>query len=74
MNNNPLETWPIALLNSAQSLTNLLRLKPVGCFCKECEPDDVYRCAGCKRLVPYCYGAADKYYDYCDQCAANLSD
>ena len=47
----------------------------VPCFCGECdgtpqEPEKKYfECACCKRAMPYCYGASDEYYDYCDLCA-----
>lgn len=72
--NTPLEAWPVTLLNSAQSLADRLNLRPIGCFCGECEPGLTYQCAGCSRIVPYCYGADDELYDYCDHCAANISN
>lgn len=28
----------------------------------------VYACPGCKRLVPWCFGAADDMPDHCDDC------
>ena len=46
----------------------------VKCTCGECESENqYYQCKGCKRIVPWCFGAADKYFDYCDDCAAKLS-
>jgi len=46
----------------------------VKCTCGECEQENqYYECEGCKRIVPWCFGAADKYFDYCDDCAAKLS-
>lgn len=27
-----------------------------------------YTCAGCKRRVPWCYGADDDYPELCDDC------
>ncbi len=33
-------------------------------------PEKVYICAGCQRTVGWCYGAADRNFDYCDGCAA----
>ena len=47
----------------------------VKCFCGECdgtpyEPERKYFvCKCCGREVPYCYGASDEYYDFCDLCA-----
>ena len=32
-------------------------------------PEKVYICAGCQRTVGWCYGAADRNFDYCDGCA-----
>jgi hypothetical protein len=29
-----------------------------------------YRCVGCKRLVPWCFGAADDMPSHCDNCWA----
>ena len=47
----------------------------VKCTCGECESENqYYQCKGCKRIVPWCFGAADKYFDYCDDCAAELSE
>ena len=49
-------------------------LEEVKCFCDECEAEgNYYDCEGCKRTVPWCFGAADKYFDYCDDCASVLS-
>jgi hypothetical protein len=49
------------------------KLKPIGadllCQCGQCSPSMTFRCAKCARDVPYCYGAADKYYKLCDDCA-----
>jgi hypothetical protein len=46
----------------------------VECFCNTCaEEDNYYECEGCKRIVPYCFGASDRYYEYCDDCALYLS-
>ena len=47
----------------------------VKCSCGDCELEgNYYVCAGCKRTVPWCFGAADKYFDYCDDCAVRLAD
>ena len=45
----------------------------VPCFCGFCEPGEYYQCAGCLRGCAYCFGAADDYFDYCDDCAHELS-
>lgn len=43
------------------------------CTCGECEIEDqYYQCDGCKRIVPWCFGAADKYFDYCDDCVSEI--
>lgn len=45
----------------------------IKCTCGECEKEgNYYLCKGCNRLAPYCFGAADKYFDYCDDCAVEL--
>jgi hypothetical protein len=42
----------------------------VPCTCGECDPENQsYQCATCKRIVPWCFGMADKYFDDCDDCA-----
>ena len=33
-----------------------------------------FRCKGCRRTMPWCFGAGDEYFDYCDDCAADLID
>ncbi|HEY9749450.1 MAG TPA: hypothetical protein V6C63_12260 [Allocoleopsis sp.] len=52
------------------------------CVCN-CEFDEEgplkFECEGCKREMPYCYGADDhlptgeSLYPYCDDCAAIIS-
>ena len=32
-------------------------------------PEMVFVCTGCQRKVGWCYGAADRNFDYCDDCA-----
>ena len=32
-------------------------------------PEMEFVCAGCQRKVGWCYGAADRNFDYCDDCA-----
>ena len=42
----------------------------VRCTCGHCDANDNYfTCASCGRRVPWCFGAADKYPDLCDDCA-----
>jgi len=38
------------------------------CFCK----GKRYTCPGCKRFVPWCYGASDEHFRLCDDCAVVL--
>ena len=45
----------------------------VPCFCGCCELDEYYQCAGCLRTVAYCFGASDKWYEYCDDCTFHLN-
>jgi hypothetical protein len=64
-------------------------LQPVPqCTCKECddpqfwEADETeprrFDCDGCKREVPWCFGAddespmGDEMFDYCDSCAVAI--
>lgn len=44
------------------------------CQCGECQLDQTYQCDGCGVTVPCCYGADDKFYDYCDDCVSAMSD
>jgi hypothetical protein len=50
-----------------------MKLKPIGadlpCQCGQCNNSMTFRCAKCDHDVPWCYGAADKYFSYCDDCA-----
>lgn len=44
-----------------------------GSICRNTAGDKVarvFRCAGCKRFVPWCFGAADDLPDHCDDCWA----
>lgn len=49
----------------------------IPCECGECglfvdedgDIDRYYECAECRRDVPYCIGADDEYYDFCNDCA-----
>lgn len=37
----------------------------------QCRPDSTcgtFTCARCERLVPWCFGAADEYPEWCDDC------
>ena len=62
------------LWNLNQTLRAHLSLVPLGCQCRDldhdfrCAPGQTYRCADCKRLVAYCFGADDEYFDLCDDC------
>ena len=63
----------VILIN--QNLFEQITKKPVPecgnnkCFCNGFYKDKVYECSGCQRLVPWCFGGSDIYYDYCDDCA-----
>lgn len=41
-------------------------------FCDGCEAGDTFTCLGCKKLMPYCMGADDEYFDFCDNCTNTL--
>ena len=62
-------------------LIQLFGNKPQDCFCGFCDSqnnheqeDKYYECAGCERIVPYCFGAGDRWFDYCDDCAYYLKN
>ena len=64
-----------------QKLVQLFGNKPQDCFCGFCdsgnndeEEDKYYECAECERIVPYCFGAGDRWFDYCDDCAHFLEN
>lgn len=44
--------------------------RPSRCFCSGRR----YTCPRCLRFVPECYGAADQYEDFCDDCAVQLAE
>jgi hypothetical protein len=46
----------------------------VSCQCKTCTRLQKFQCSLCDRRVPYCYGAGDKYPDYCDDCAVETME
>jgi hypothetical protein len=62
------------LHNLAQTVRAKVNLRPANCFCKECEPGQIYRCASCKKLTPWCMGADDYLFDCCDDCFGQLYD
>lgn len=33
-----------------------------------------YQCVGCKRRVPWCFGAADDLFELCDDCAMVVNE
>lgn len=48
---------------------------PLACFgCHICQNGSAipvvrrFACAGCHRLVPWCYSADDNMFEYCDDC------
>lgn len=42
----------------------------VPCQCQECwEEDNHYQCDKCLRVVPFCFGADDGFFELCDDCA-----
>ena len=50
-----------------------MKIKKIKCSCGEYKSEgNYYICSGCNRLAPHCFGAADKYFDYCDDCAVEL--
>ena len=53
------------------NLSRFANKPPPACFCGECQ-DNSYKCSGCSRIVPWCFGAGDNLYLYCDDCAATL--
>ena len=74
----PLPTKAIAIKNK---LVQLFGNQPQDCWCSQCkaetnwENEDLYyKCIGCDRIVPYCFGQADQYFDYCDDCADYLNN
>jgi hypothetical protein len=46
----------------------------IDCQCNQCEPDQTYECDGCGLTTPYCFGADDKFFDYCDSCVFAMSE
>ena len=41
----------------------------VKCHCGECSEEETFECEQCKRIVPWCMGADDDYFELCDECA-----
>ena len=37
-------------------------------LCDYCIEGNIYECELCKREVPYCFGASDNFFEYCDDC------
>ena len=68
--------------NSIESALSALKQPPrlclarkgANCFCDGCNPGDTFDCIQCHRLTPYCLGADDDCYNYCDYCAAKLPE
>ncbi|WP_434684047.1 hypothetical protein [Pseudanabaena minima] len=52
--------------------------KSVACQCKpnyleHCDRDGLFfTCELCLRDIPYCFGADDDHFDYCDDCASEV--
>lgn len=62
-----------------QKLIELFGDKSQDCFCGFCPADQndenehrYYQCKGCLRIVPYCFGSGDRWFEYCDNCAVYL--
>ncbi|MEE3716974.1 hypothetical protein V2H45_09475 [Tumidithrix elongata RA019] len=66
-------------LEQAQYFSSLAQLVP--CTCGQCfDPDNndtgiiqTYECKQCDRVVPWCYGCDDEYFELCDACAVRLA-
>lgn len=56
------------LFNLRQNLVHLIASRPINCHCKQCEPGQTLECNICRRLMPWCMGAADDMEDSCDDC------
>lgn len=42
------------------------------CFCmRGCQPGEYFECLKCHRLMPFCMGAGDVLFDWCDTCVAD---
>lgn len=41
----------------------------VPCHCGECTEENTFECEECHRIVPWCFGADDNYFELCDSCA-----
>ena len=66
-------------LDTKNQLVALFGNKSQDCICGYCSKEldeegyaSYYQCAGCERIVPYCFGQADRWFDYCDDCAVFL--
>jgi hypothetical protein len=59
------------LWNLSQSIRAATGLRLLRCECGKCY--EVFRCARCRLDTPYCRGAADEYYDYCDYCVSEIN-
>jgi len=45
-----------------------------GCQCDGYCKGRRYTCPGCRRFLPFCYGAADEFAELCDDCACVAKD
>jgi len=44
------------------------------CVCNQCDNSaSFYVCIGCKEDIPYCNGADDDLFDYCNDCAYKIN-
>ncbi len=62
------------LHNLEQVIREKVCLRPSTCQCQLCEPDHYFECQNCRYLRPWCFGAADDYYDLCDYCWAEVQE
>ncbi len=60
-------------LQATGYFTSLARYIPCQCkpdYVERCDRDKLYfTCELCLRIVPFCFGSADDFADYCDDCA-----
>ncbi len=70
---------PLSPVSQRQARAFRRGVDPRLCLCGGCGhgetstliPEDgehVYECPGCERLVPWCFGAADRHPELCDDC------
>lgn len=60
--------------NILQINRGILEQSPLKCHCSECQPNMLFQCDLCDRLMPWCHGSNWERPDTCDECRKDIQE